>query len=236
MGNRPGFHTPLENAYSIPDVQAIYAARSTGFRTVMRGSRRSVGSTSTTSTAIRRSAERALPHAAGARRRGAEQSRIHVISFGGPGATNSAQGDPRAPGRGRRSNGAIAAASRHRVLEGASLPAPDAAQCHERRRSVRDAMSYAHTVGVTTHIDQGRSRRPTPPRTARPRRQLTMHIPFLPSVRAGRGSIRLRINFLHMESDPNTPELVQRLKNAFPFSATTWCAARHRRIHRARHE
>jgi len=29
--------------------------------------------------------------------------------------------------------------------------------------------------------------------------------------------VRLRINFLHMESDPNTPELVQRLKNAFPF-------------------
>src|SRR5258707_9939886 len=30
MGNRPGFHTPLENAYSISDVQAIYAARAAG--------------------------------------------------------------------------------------------------------------------------------------------------------------------------------------------------------------
>jgi len=27
MGNRPGYHTPLENAASIADVQAIYAAR-----------------------------------------------------------------------------------------------------------------------------------------------------------------------------------------------------------------
>ncbi len=27
MGNRPGYHTPLENAYSIADVQATYAAR-----------------------------------------------------------------------------------------------------------------------------------------------------------------------------------------------------------------
>src|SRR3954452_21454267 len=27
MGNRPGYHTPLENAYSIPDVQQLYAAR-----------------------------------------------------------------------------------------------------------------------------------------------------------------------------------------------------------------
>src|SRR5437773_2930103 len=30
MGNRPGYHTPLENAYSIPDVQTIYAARAAG--------------------------------------------------------------------------------------------------------------------------------------------------------------------------------------------------------------
>src|SRR3954465_6521920 len=27
MGNRPGYHTPLENAYSIADVQAVYKAR-----------------------------------------------------------------------------------------------------------------------------------------------------------------------------------------------------------------
>src|SRR5215475_12916666 len=30
MGNRPGYHTPLENAYSIADIQAIYAARAAG--------------------------------------------------------------------------------------------------------------------------------------------------------------------------------------------------------------
>src|ERR1700741_2579472 len=29
-GNRPGYHTPLENALSVPDVQAIYAARASG--------------------------------------------------------------------------------------------------------------------------------------------------------------------------------------------------------------
>src|SRR5438876_9608979 len=32
MGNRPGYHTPLENAYSIADVQAIYAARAAGLK------------------------------------------------------------------------------------------------------------------------------------------------------------------------------------------------------------
>src|SRR5436309_4278745 len=30
MGNRPGFHTPLENALSIQDVQKIYAPRAAG--------------------------------------------------------------------------------------------------------------------------------------------------------------------------------------------------------------
>src|SRR5881227_2121972 len=30
MGNRPGYHTPLENALSIQDVQHIYAARAAG--------------------------------------------------------------------------------------------------------------------------------------------------------------------------------------------------------------
>src|SRR3989440_8967139 len=30
MGNRPGYHTPLENALSIQDVQQIYAARAAG--------------------------------------------------------------------------------------------------------------------------------------------------------------------------------------------------------------
>jgi len=44
-----------------------------------------------------------------------------------------------------------------------------------------------------------------------------MHIPFLEVYARGKGIVRLRINFLHMESDPNTPELVQRLKNAFQF-------------------
>jgi predicted amidohydrolase YtcJ len=30
MGNRPGYHTPLENAYSVADIQATYAARAAG--------------------------------------------------------------------------------------------------------------------------------------------------------------------------------------------------------------
>jgi predicted amidohydrolase YtcJ len=44
-----------------------------------------------------------------------------------------------------------------------------------------------------------------------------MHLPFLSVHEDGDLDARLRINFLHMEDDPDTPELVERLKNAFPF-------------------
>jgi predicted amidohydrolase YtcJ len=88
----------------------------------------------------------------------------------------------------------------------------------ERRRSVLDAMNYAATMGVTTHLDQGAFQASnTAADGAAHEDNFTMHIPFLQVYDEGKGIIRLRINFLHMESDPNTPELVQRLKNAFPF-------------------
>jgi predicted amidohydrolase YtcJ len=44
-----------------------------------------------------------------------------------------------------------------------------------------------------------------------------MHQPFLAVHDDGELLARLRINFLHMESDTSTPELVERLRNAFPF-------------------
>jgi predicted amidohydrolase YtcJ len=49
-----------------------------------------------------------------------------------------------------------------------------------------------------------------------------MHIPFLEIYEQGKGIVRLRINFLHMETDDATPELMQRLKNAFPFIGDEW--------------
>jgi hypothetical protein len=48
MGNRPGHHTPLENAYSIADVQATYRARARG-STTADSSPRSAASTPTSS-------------------------------------------------------------------------------------------------------------------------------------------------------------------------------------------
>ncbi len=88
----------------------------------------------------------------------------------------------------------------------------------QRRRGVLDAMQYAAIVGVTTHLDQGAFQKTnTPSDGAAHEDNFTMHLPFLEIYDQGLGLVRLRINFLHMEPLADTPELVQRLKNAFPF-------------------
>src|SRR5215475_566240 len=79
-------------------------------------------------------------------------------------------------------------------------------------------MNYATSIGVTTHIDQGAFQATnTVTDGAAHEDNFTMHFPFLETYEQGNGTVRLRINFLHMETDDTTPELVQRLKNAFPF-------------------
>ena len=79
-------------------------------------------------------------------------------------------------------------------------------------------MKYAASLGVTTHIDQGAFQATnTAADGAAHEDNFSMHVPFLEVYDQGKGLVRLRINFLHMETDDATPELVQRLKNAFPF-------------------
>jgi hypothetical protein len=71
---------------------------------------------------------------------------------------------------------------------------------------------------VTTHIDQGAFQATnTAGDGAAHEDNFSMHVPFLEIYEQGEGLVRLRINFLHMETDDATPELAQRLKNAFPF-------------------
>jgi predicted amidohydrolase YtcJ len=221
MGNRPGFHTPLENAYSIPDVQAIYAARSTGLQnrdawiTTIGGFHFNhiYGNPSDPLSGrfpTLQELDAAVPN----------NPAFMMISFSGPGATNSAgKAILERQGVVVASNGAIAGGFGVTECSKALLYLRQTLlNATERRRSVRDAMSYAHTVGVTTHIDQGAFQATnTAADGAAHEDNYTMHIPFLQVYGQDQGSIRLRINFLHMESDPNTPELVQRLKNAFPF-------------------
>jgi predicted amidohydrolase YtcJ len=223
MGNRPGFHTPLENAYSIPDVQAIYSARAARIRKLKN---LKVPAWITTIGGFHSNhiyADPAdplsgrLPTLAELDAAVKDIPVFIEIGFVGPSATNSA-GKEILEGQGVTvsATGAIGGgtqSSRALLYLRRTLLTPE-----ERRRGVVDAMSYAATVGVTSHLDQGAFQK-TDSETdgAAHEDNFTMHIPFLEVYEQGKGIVRLRINFLHMEPLADTPELVQRLKNAFPF-------------------
>jgi predicted amidohydrolase YtcJ len=79
-------------------------------------------------------------------------------------------------------------------------------------------MTYAVGLGVTTHLDQGAFQATnTPADGAAHEDNYHMHLPFLSVYGDGDGIVRLRINFLHMDADPDSQPLSQRLLNAFPF-------------------
>src|SRR5437867_5662314 len=224
MGNRPGFHTPLENALSIQDVQKIYAARAAGlpnrdawittiggFHTNHRYATPGVSTSGRFPTIGELDA--AVPN----------NPAFMMISFTGPGQTNTVGRDTlRANGVNVGDDGSVATGfpssecTKALLFLRQTLLTPA-----ERRRSVVDAMNHAALVGVTTHLDQGAFQATnTAADGAAHEDNFTMHIPFLEVyqqlARDDKRMARLRINFLHMEADPNTPELVQRLKNAFP--------------------
>ena len=225
MGNRPGNHTPLENAYSIADIQAIYAARAAGLSggawiTTIGGFNQNhfFPSTETPRLPSLDELNAAVPN----------NPVLILQGFTGPSTTNA---------RGKQffetwdptgvlnvtvgPNGSIAAGTQSQrallALRRTLLPNTPAG-FEARKRSVLDAMAYATQMGVTTHLDQGAFQKTdTPADGSAHEDNFTMHLPFLAVYDEGRGAVRLRINFLHMETDPALPELVQRLKNQFPF-------------------
>jgi predicted amidohydrolase YtcJ len=211
MGNRPGHHTPLENAYSIADVQQVYRQRS---RRVPEGE----FITTIGGFHFNQLAEVRLPTLAELDAAVPHHAAYISQSFSGPSVTNSlgkaffeAAAQPVTVG----ADGSIAAG-----LETgkATLALRQTLTFASRKRSVRDAMAYAASVGVTTHLDQGAFQATgTPSDGAAHEDNYTMHLPFLAVYADGHGLVRLRINFLHMETDPALPGLTQRLQNAFPF-------------------
>jgi predicted amidohydrolase YtcJ len=217
MGNRPGYHTPLENARSIADVQAAYAARAAGapsgawITTIGGFHTNHIYAVPSDQTSGR------FPTLAEIDAATPNNPAFMMISFTGAAATNSL-GRSILQGQGVTvsDTGAIAAGTqttRALLYLRQTLLTPET-----RRRSVIDCMNYAASLGVTTHIDQGAFQATnTTADGAAHEDNYTMHFPFLEVYAEGKGIVRLRINFLHMEPALDTPELVQRLKNAFPF-------------------
>lgn len=87
----------------------------------------------------------------------------------------------------------------------------------EQKRGLMDAMNYAASVGVTTHLDQGGF--PADGSNNDGLANFDRYRAF-DSAQAlyqeGKLINRIFINFLHLETDPATPELQARLLNVFP--------------------
>ena len=81
-------------------------------------------------------------------------------------------------------------------------------------------MTYSASVGLTAHLDQVLFPTPGP---LHPNQILSnldhyrMYDPWLALHREGRTIIRLQMNFLQNQNDPELPELKERLRNQFQF-------------------
>lgn len=212
MGNRPGFHTPLENANSIAELQTTLASRAAGVPS---------GEWITTIGGfhINQFAEGRFP----TKEELDEVTTDHPVfvsqSFSGPSATNSAGASILSANgvtvgaEGGISSGGAGATGEALLYLRQTLLNPET-----RQRGAMDAMAYGASLGVTTHLDQGAFQATGDPSDgAAHEDNFTMHLPFLDLYRTGQLGTRLRINFLNLEEDPATPQLVERLKNAFPF-------------------
>ncbi|HEX7081356.1 MAG TPA: amidohydrolase family protein [Gammaproteobacteria bacterium] len=139
-------------------------------------------------------------------------------SFAGPSVTNSL-GKAFFESRGIEvgDDGAIA---------GGAAPNPSSRALHalrqlqtfeDKKRGTLDALRYAASLGVTTHLDQGGfPATGTDADGAAHFDQYHAYDALLELYREGRLINRIRLNFLHMEADPATPGLKARLANVFP--------------------
>jgi predicted amidohydrolase YtcJ len=212
MGNRPGFHTPLENAASIDEVQETLAARAHSV---------AAGEWITTIGGFNPNqfTEARLPTKAELDDAVPDHPVFVSQSFNGPSATNSAGATIlSANGVTVADDGGIASGGPGATGEALLYLRQTLLTPSTRRRGAAEAMEYGASLGVTTHLDQGAFQETGQPSDgAAHEDNFTMHIPFLELYRDGELGTRLRINFLNLEEDPETPQLIARLQNAFPF-------------------
>lgn len=143
------------------------------------------------------------------------------ISFGGPSATNSlGKAFFESEGIEVADDGAIASGG-----FGAAAPATEALFAlrqlqtfEDQKRGTVDAMRYAASIGVTTHLDQGGfPATDTPTDGAAHFDRYRAYDALLELHAEGALINRIRLNYLHMEADPETPELAARLANVIPY-------------------
>jgi predicted amidohydrolase YtcJ len=217
MGNRPGYHTPLENASSIASVQEILGARIKSIPpgawiTTIGGFHRNQlfppGETPRLPTLME--LDKALPN-----------NPVYISEgFVGPSTTNTLGrkffqsqtppipvGDDGSIAMGAQATGRATLALRQMLLA-----------FEDRKRGAIDAMAHGLSLGVTTHLDQGAFQSTnTPNDGAAHEDNYTMHLPFLALHAEKKLPARLRINFLHQDTTVELPTLSERLRNTYKF-------------------
>jgi len=228
LGNRPGYHTILENARSIRDVQQTLADRrrdvpANEFITAMGGWHTNMW------------AEKRLPTLQELDDAVSDRPVFLLQTFNGPSVTNSmgkafferpfdsAQG-ALSKAEGREPN-AVAVADNGAIAGG--MPSTTALfrlrrqqTLESKMRGTVDAWRYSASLGLTAHLDQVGLGVPGP---IAPNQSLAAFDPYRmydawqELYRQGRAFIRLQTNFSASQNDPQLPMLRERLKNQFPF-------------------
>jgi predicted amidohydrolase YtcJ len=227
LGNRPGYHTILENTTSIREVQEALAARR---KDVPEGA----WITSMGGWIPNQWAERRQPTLAELDAAVPDRPVLLYERFTGPAVTNTlgkkffdaADSAPPVHPNIKKINvsatGSIAAAS----FTGGG---PSASALFllrrmqtfaDKKRSTLDAMRYSAGVGLTSNLDQVLFPTPgplDPNQILSNLDQYRMYDAWLDLHREGKTIVRLQTNFLQNQSDPALPELKERLRNQFQF-------------------
>jgi hypothetical protein len=213
VGNRPGWHTPLEHVFTIPDAIAALKARSAE---VPAGEViATVGPIS-----AMQFMERRLPTLA---ELDAVNRPVYIQAAQGGARTNT-QGKAWLETKGVTTVGADGAIAGP-ALTAALLALRKELTPETRKRSALDALKYYAKLGITTHRDCGAFHSEALSGGLANENVYTMHDPFLALHRDGTMPARLRIDFLHQDSptaNPPLPTLGPRLRNSFPFFGDEW--------------
>jgi hypothetical protein len=227
LANRPGYHTILENTTSIREVQEALAARR---KNVPEGA----WITSMGGWHPNQWAEHRHPTLAELDEAVPDRPVLLYERFTGPAATNSL-------GK-KYFDAADAAPPVHPDIKKINVSATGAigacgftggGPCasalfllrhmqtfDDKKRSTLDAMRYSVSVGLTSCLDQVLFPTPGP---LHPNQilsnldQYRMYDSWLALHHEGKTTMRLQMNFLQNQSDPQLPELHERLRNQFPF-------------------
>jgi predicted amidohydrolase YtcJ len=216
LGLRPGHDTRLESASSIDDVLELVSARAAD---LPRGEWiTSIGGFDINQFVPPPGAPR-FPTLAELDSAAPEHPVYLQQSFAGPSVTNTL-------GKRFFENAGIEVGADGALAGGFQTPNPTTRALFELRklqtlddqkRGTLDALRYAASLGLTTHLDQGGF--PATGTAADGAAHFDRYRAYdaLLALHAEGALInRIRLNFLHMETDAATPELAARLANVFP--------------------